>query len=147
MAHIQTIHRIIENWKAGALEGVLEQLHEDVVYHYAVGQRPLEGREKVRWFLEKFGAGQTEIAWKITNHIEDADRLFLEGVDDYVDPDGVHICTPYAGVFEFKDGLVWRWRDYVDTGLIASAKRGEAPADWLRPLLDAPSSIPLDGSA
>lgn len=140
MAHIDTILRIIEHWKDGAVDGVLAELHEDVVYHYLVGQRPLEGRETVRWFLEKFGAGQTEIAWKITRHLEQGDVLFVEGVDDYVDPDGIHIRTPYAGIFEFRDGKVWRWRDYLDTALVAAAKRGETPPDWLTPLLDAPAS-------
>lgn len=135
MPLIDTVHRIIDAWKAGDTETILAQLHEDVVYHYVVGLKPLEGREAVRRFLEKFGAGQTQIAWRIKHHLEQDGLLFVEGVDDYVDADGRHIRTPYAGVFEFRDGLVWRWRDYVDTAAIAAAKRGEAPPAWVEPLL------------
>lgn len=135
MAHIDTVQRIIDAWKAGDHEALLDQLHDDVVYHYAVGLRPLQGKAAVRRFLEKFGSGQTGIAWRIKRHVEDGDFLMVEGVDDYVDSEGVHIRTPYAGAFEFRDGLVWGWRDYVDTHAIAAAKRGEAPPDWVMPLL------------
>ncbi|MAK64752.1 MAG: limonene-1,2-epoxide hydrolase [Maricaulis sp.] len=135
MALIETVHRVINAWKTGDIETVLDQLDEDVTYHYVVGHKPLEGRDKVRRFLEKFGAGQTEIAWRITHHLEAGNRLFVEGVDDYVDADGVRIQTPYAGVFEFRNGKIWRWRDYVDTGAIAAAKRGEPVPEWVLPLL------------
>jgi len=135
MALIETVHRVIDAWKAGDVDTVLAQLHEDVTYHYVVGLKPLEGREKVRRFLDKFGAGQTQIAWRITRHLEEGELLFVEGVDDYVDAEGQRIQTPYAGVFEFRDGLIWRWRDYVDTAAIAAAKRGEPVPDWVRPLL------------
>ena len=70
----------------------------------------LEGRDAIRRFLEKFGAGQTEIAWSISRHSETGDLLMVEGVDDYVNAEGVRIRTPYAGVFEFRDGRIWRWR-------------------------------------
>lgn len=139
MAHIDTVHRIIEAWKRGDIETVLDAVCEDVVYHYHVGSRPLEGREAIRRFLEKFGAGQTEIAWSITRHSETGDLLMVEGVDDYVNAEGVRIRTPYAGVFEFRDGRIWRWRDYVDSAAIAAARAGKPVPSWVEPLLVAES--------
>lgn len=136
MAHIDTVHRIIEAWKRGDVDGVLDMLCEDVIYHYHVGSRPLEGRDRVRRFLEKFGAGQTEIAWRITQHAEAGDLLMVEGVDDYVNADGVRIRTPYAGAFEFRDGRVLRWRDYVDTAAIEAARTGKPVPSWVEPLLE-----------
>lgn len=135
MAHIDTVHRIIAAWKRGNIETVLDAVCEDVVYHYHVGSRPLEGREAIRRFLEKFGARQTEIAWSITRHSETGDLLMVEGVDDYVNAEGVRIRTPYAGVFEFRDGRIWRWRDYVDSAAIAAARAGEPVPPWVEPLL------------
>ena len=58
--------------------------------------------------------------------------LFNEG---YVDADGNLIRTPYMGVFEFRDGKICRWRDYVDTGLIAMAKAREPFPEWLETLV------------
>lgn len=133
--HIDVVNGIIEAWKHGDIDGVLSHLTEDVEYHYLVGQRPLVGQEWVRRFLEKFGAGQTDIRWRIVNHASNADRLLVEGVDDYVDAEGRRIRTPYMGIFEFRDGRVCRWRDYVDTGLIAQAKAQEAFPDWLEALI------------
>lgn len=135
MALIDTVEAIIDSWKRQDHEAVLAHLHEDVIYHYHVGSRPLEGRDAVRRFLARFGAGQSEIAWRIVRHAEADPLLFVEGVDDYVNADGVRIRTPYAGVFEFRDGLVWRWRDYVDMNAIEAARRGDAPPEWVRPLL------------
>ena len=100
-----------------------------------VYKRQLEGRDAIRRFLEKFGAGQTEIAWSITRHSETGDLLMVEGVDDYVNAEGVRIRTPYAGVFEFRDGRIWRWRDYVDSAAIAAARAGQPVPAWVEPLL------------
>ena len=137
MAHIDTVHTIIEAWKRGDIDTVLDQLADDVVYHFHVGSRPLEGRAHIRRFLEKFGAGQIQIAWRITRHVEAGDTLFVEGVDDYVNADGVRMRVPYAGVFEFENGKVLRWRDYVDSQAVEDARQGKAPPEWVEPLLGA----------
>jgi len=133
--HIEIVNRLIDAWKQGDIEGVLSCLTDDIEYHYVVGARPLIGREWVRRFLDKFGAGQTDIRWRIVNHASSGDKLLVEGVDDYMDAAGVRIQTPYMGIFEIRDGKIRRWRDYVDTGLINTAKSGEALPPWLDPLL------------
>lgn len=137
MAHIDTIQTVIDCWKKGDLDGVLDQLHDDVVYHYHVGSRPLEGKDWVRRFLEKFGAGQTEIRWFIRHWTQDGDRVMVEGVDDYVDAEGTRIQTPYMGVFEFEDGKIRNWRDYVDLGLVKMIKDGDGLPEWVKSLVAA----------
>jgi limonene-1,2-epoxide hydrolase len=131
MSGIEAVNGIIASWKAGDLDAVLEHLCEDVVYHYHVGSRPLRGRDAVRRFLERFGSGQTEIRWEIMHWAQAGDRLFVEGIDDYVAEDGRRIRLPYAGVFEFRDGRVAGWRDYIDAGVVAAARAGEANPDWI----------------
>ena len=132
--HIDVVNGIIEAWKKGDIDGVLSHLTEDVEYHFLVGQRPLNGHDWVRRFLVKFGAGQTDIQWRIVNHASNGDTLLVEGIDDYVDAEGRHIRTPYMGAFELRDGKVCRWRDYCDTGLIAKAKAEEPFEEWLEAL-------------
>jgi limonene-1,2-epoxide hydrolase len=134
-AHIDVVNALIESWKNADIEGVLDRLTDDIEYHYLVGQRPLIGKDWVRRFLEKFGHGQTDIRWRIVNHAVNEDKLLVEGIDDYVDADGIRIRTPYMGIFEFRDGRIRRWRDYVDTGLIQQAKSGQSFPDWLEALV------------
>jgi len=133
--HIEIVNSLINSWKKADIDGVLSRLSDDIEYHYLVGERPLIGKDWVRRFLEKFGAGQTGIRWRIVNHASDGDKMMVEGVDDYVDADGVRIRTPYMGIFEFRDGKICRWRDYVDTGLIAHAKSGQPFPEWLETLM------------
>ncbi len=117
------------------IDGVLSHLSDDIEYHYLVGERPLIGKSWVRRFLEKFGQGQSNIRWRIVNHACNGNKMLVEGVDDYVDADGVRIRTPYMGSFEFKGGKISRWRDYVDTRLIVNAKSGKPLPEWLETLV------------
>jgi limonene-1,2-epoxide hydrolase len=39
------------------------------------------------------------------------------------------------GIFEFNDGKICGWRDYVDTGLIKRAQNGESWPAWLEALV------------
>jgi limonene-1,2-epoxide hydrolase len=131
MSGIAAVNGIIAAWKAGDINAVLEHLCEDVVYHYHVGSRPLRGRDAVRRFLERFGSGQTDIRWRILHWAQSGERLFVEGVDDYVAADGQRIALPYAGVFEFRDGRVAGWRDYIDSVVVAAARAGEPNPAWV----------------
>lgn len=132
---LQRVQQIIDAWKQLDIDAVLDCLTDDVEYHYLVGQRPLVGKDWVRRFLEKFGHGQSDIKWRIVNHASNGDLLMVEGIDDYLDAEGRRIRTPYMGVFQFRDGKICRWRDYVDTGLIKMAKDGEQFPEWLEALV------------
>lgn len=135
MSNFGTVLSIIESWRSLDVEAVLGHLAEDVEYHYLVGLEPLCGKNEVRAFLEKFGADQTDIRWKILNHAENGDTLLVEGLDDYVDGKGRRIRTPYMGVFEFENGKVRRWRDYLDPALVKRDKLGEAQEPWVETLI------------
>ena len=64
----------------------------------------------------------------------------MEGVDDYRTPEGHRVATPYAGVLDFKDGLIIGWRDYVDLGVAAQQKAGEPLTRQVEGLLDRPQA-------
>ena len=86
---------------------------------------PVRGKATAAKLLGRFTADMHDIQWRIFAHAETGDRLFVEGVDEYTSADGKRIAAPYAGVLEFKDGLIIGWRDYVDIGVIAAQKAGE----------------------
>lgn len=57
-------------------------------------------------------------------------------MDDYVDGNGRRIQTPYMGAFEFRDGRIAAWRDYLDANLIAQAETGAAMPEWIEELVN-----------
>ena len=134
-AAIEIVQQVIEAWKRRDVDAVLELLDEDVVYHYHVGSRPLVGKVIVRRFLEKFGAGQHEIRWRIVNHAQNGDVLLVEGVDDYLDAEGVRHRTPYMGAFEVRDGRIHAWRDYLDLQVAERIRSDDDLPGWLAALL------------
>ncbi len=121
----QRLQQMIAAWQAKDLDTVLSFLHEDVVWHYAAGPMPpVRGKAMAAKLLSRFTEDMHGIKWRIFAHAESGDRLFVEGVDEYISADGKRIAAPYAGVLEFEDGLIIGWRDYVDLGVIAQQKAG-----------------------
>lgn len=117
---------VIAAWQAKDVDTVLTYMADDIVWHYAApGQPPVRGKAAAGKLLRKFQADMHDIQWRIFHYAETADRLFIEGVDDYITTGGKRVAVPYTGVLEFRDGLITGWRDYVDLGVIAQQKAGE----------------------
>jgi len=135
MSKLKIVEAIIDSWRKMNLDAVLEHVADDIEYHFLVGQKPLCGKPEMRAFLENFGAGQTEIRWRIINAAEADNLLMVEGVDDYVDSKGRRIQTPYMGVFEFENDRVRRWRDYLDPSLVKVDKAGGEHPEWVKELV------------
>jgi limonene-1,2-epoxide hydrolase len=134
---LQILKRVIAAWTDGDIEGALAHMHEDIVWHYAAAVAPpARGKAKARKFLEGFKAQITEVRWRLFDHAETANRLFVEGVDEYVARDGAVVRAPYAGVLDFDGDLITGWRDYVDVGLMEAQKTGAAASPWLMALID-----------
>jgi len=134
---IEILRAIIQAWKAKDVEAVLAHMDEEIVWHFAVAaEPPLRGKAQARKFLQRFGAGMNDIRWRVFDYLESGDRLFVEGVDEFVTDEGHTVMAPYAGVLDFRGDLVLGWRDYVDVGVMA-AQRGGAPAtDQVKSLVD-----------
>ena len=131
---------IIEAWKRRDIEAVLAMMSDDIVWHFAAAAEPaLVGKAAARKFLTRFAADLAEVRWRIFHSAESGDRLFVEGVDEYVTPKGVGVIAPYAGVIEFTGDLVSGWRDYVDIGVIAAQRRGEAASKQVKELAERPA--------
>ena len=117
---------VIEAWKRKDTEAVFAAMTDDIVWHYAAAVAPAaHGKAEARAFLGKFAPGVGAVRWRIFTHAETADRLFVEGVDEYDTPDGKTVVAPYAGVIEFRGDKISGWRDYVDRSVIADQKAGK----------------------
>ena len=104
-------------------EAFLDLLTDDVEYHYHVGTRPLIGKEWVQKFLIKYREVTSDAQWVIHNHAENGNVLFTEGIEEYFDVRSQKtISHPYAGVIEFRDGKIVKWKDYFEMNSIRDSK-------------------------
>jgi limonene-1,2-epoxide hydrolase len=129
---------LVRAWRKHDIDAVLAKLAEDIVWYPAVGSPPVQGRDGVRKVLEQFAPKRKEENWTIFHHAVNGDRLFVEGMDAYVDDQGRRIAVPYAGVLEFRDGLIVGWRDYFDISMLNRMKAGEPIPDAIQPLISRP---------
>jgi len=120
---------VIQAWKAKDIDAVLGHMSDDIVWHYAAAiSPPLVGKGPARSFMEEFAGRIGEVRWRVFDYAESGDRLFVEGVDEYITKDGVRVATPYAGVLDFRGDLICGWRDYFDAaGPAAMQAGGKAP--------------------
>ncbi|MCV6623317.1 MAG: nuclear transport factor 2 family protein [Cellvibrionaceae bacterium] len=137
MSYLDTVQALIEDWKRKDLDAVANYVTDDLVYFYAAGQAPINGKEAFRAFLETIKEHQQQPAWRIKRSAESVNTLFVEGVDDYVNPAGHHIQTPYVGIYEFRDGKISAWRDYFDFELLKKMETGDAPNEHYQALVKA----------
>lgn len=132
---------VIDAWKRKDVEFVIGQMADDIVWHYAAAiAPPARGKAEARAFIERFGKSIGEVRWRIFAHAEDGDRLFVEGVDEYVTTDGKQVAAPYAGVIEFRGDKITGWRDYVDRATIDAMKAGGAYPPQVTELIGRPAA-------
>ena len=139
--YYQTLQILIAAWKLRDVETVLSLMADDVVWHYAAAAMPpVRGKAAARKLLTRFLADMHDVNWRIFSHAETADTLFVEGVDEFRTPEGHVVATPYAGVLDFRDGLICGWRDYVDLGTTIAQRGGEPRSKQIAELLDRPAA-------
>lgn len=127
---------LIRKWKAHDIDGVMAHIHEEIVWYPFVGGPPVLGKAAMRKYLEGLAGKRQSNDWRVFFHAERGEQLFVEGADDFRTDQGVRIAVPYAGVLDYRDGLIVGWRDYADVGLVGEMKKsGSIPADVL-PLVD-----------
>jgi len=137
--HFETLSKVITAWKARDVDTVLSLMTDDIVWHYAAAAMPpIRGKAVAGKLLQRFLADMHQVEWRIFSYAEVGDRLFVEGVDEYRSPEGHRVATPYAGVLDFRDGLICGWRDYVDVGVGVAQKAGEPLSKQVLELIDRP---------
>jgi limonene-1,2-epoxide hydrolase len=131
--------KLITAWRGRDLEGMLVHVDDDIVWHSHVGSPPIVGKTAMREFAVKLTAQMNDIQWRIFETATNGNRVFLEGVDDFVTNEGRRVVQPYAGVLAFKGERIVEWRDYFDRALFDRLKAGEPMPDYLQVLVDRPA--------
>ncbi|TAJ70162.1 MAG: nuclear transport factor 2 family protein [Phenylobacterium sp.] len=135
------LEAIIAAWKQQDVEGVLAHVTDDIVWRNSSGYAPaIKGKVAMRTALQNMKSmiAPGSSRWRIFDYAESADRLFMEGVDEFDLTTGQHVAIPYAGSLQFRGALVSEWREYFDGRISANMKAGQPMTDEVREMLDRP---------
>ena len=131
---------IIAAWNRHDAAAVIASVTEDIVYHATSGYRPAaSGKPAFRALLQQMGPVIKTSNWRLFDAAENGNRLFVEGVDDFITTAGHHVVIPYAGVFEFRGALIYNWREYYDGRISAEMKDGAPLSEEIRSLINRPA--------
>ncbi|MBU1376488.1 MAG: nuclear transport factor 2 family protein [Alphaproteobacteria bacterium] len=135
------LEAIIAAWKKQDVEGVLACVTDDIVWRNSSGYAPaIKGKAAMRTALNTMKAAikPGSNTWRIFDYAESADRLFMEGVDEFDLTTGQHVAIPYAGSLQFRGALVSEWREYFDGRISSDMKAGKPMSAEVTEMLDRP---------
>ena len=69
MAKLDIVTSVIEAWRRKDVEAVLEHAADDIVFFYAIGERPARGKQEMRALLGRLKNHQNNLNWRIKNAI------------------------------------------------------------------------------
>lgn len=137
--HIDTLLDVIEAWHRLDVDAVMEHIHDDFVWNNSGGMLPtINGKDAMRAALTKMAGKTQSNNWRLFDYAEVGDTLWMEGVDEFVGTDGVRLAVPYAGVLEFADGRIRRWREYFNAYVQTSQREKKTVSAEVEAMLDRP---------
>ena len=113
MSNKSKVIDFINHWNNRDIEGIMDALTEDCFYHN-IPMEAQSGKAAIRANLEPFIQMSTNIDWIIHQIAENEDGVVLTERTDRFEINGQWISILVMGVMEFKDGLIFNWRDYFD---------------------------------
>ena len=132
--HFEHVKGLITDWRRKDIAAVLARVTDDVAWHTHVGSPPVNGKAAMKQTMDVLAVQMNEVRWRIFGYAESGESAFLEGVDDFVNPEGRRVVLPYAGVLLFRGGLIAEWRDYFDRNLLNQLKAGQPSPDYITAL-------------
>ncbi|MFN2288011.1 MAG: nuclear transport factor 2 family protein [Chromatocurvus sp.] len=113
---LDAVRHLIACWERRDIDAVLACLSDDIEYYWDMGSRPIRSKETMRKFLTNYSGNYDQKRWDILNHAENGDLLLIEGHEELWDNEHQRsIQQPFMQAYEFRDGLICRWRDYYDS--------------------------------
>lgn len=118
----QIIEKLIRAWNHRDLDEIIALFSEDAEYCNIPMGPPHVGKPAIRAFIESFLSSVEEIEFRVHQQLcdEEAAVVMNERVD-YLTLAGKTIALPVMGVFELRDGRIYKWRDYFDMAPFAAA--------------------------
>jgi limonene-1,2-epoxide hydrolase len=129
--YIEPVTALITDWRRKDIKSVLSRVTDDIAWHTHVGSPPVNGKPAMEQMLNTLATQMSDVRWRIFHYAQNENRIFLEGVDDFVNPEGRRVVIPYAGVLSFRGALISEWRDYFDRTLFNKLKAGEPAPDYI----------------
>ncbi len=110
----RTVLQFCSLWAKQDVDGILEYFTPDGQY-IDMPLPPRIGLDEIRAYIEGvFAAFRCEI--ETLRIASSGSVVFTERVDHLTRTDGAKptVPLPVAGIFEMKNGKIWRWREYLD---------------------------------
>jgi limonene-1,2-epoxide hydrolase len=137
MSHIDSLRAVVAAWRQLDVDTVLSYVHDDITWHNSGGLKPaLQGKAAMRAEMEAFAQIIKEDKWRLFGWQEIGDTVWMEGVEEFITHDGKRVVIPYAGVLEFRDGLILNWREYYSDGLMNQLMNGGPIPSHVDTLID-----------
>jgi limonene-1,2-epoxide hydrolase len=114
-AHLKVMQQLMDHLQRDDAEAFLGLLTDDIEYHWHVGAKPVQGKEKMRKFLKNYSAGYIQKIWRVAHYAEAGTLLLIEGHEELYEKtyDRV-IQNPFMQACEFRDGKLCKMRDYYE---------------------------------
>ncbi len=109
----ELVTRLLAAWDTADLEGMLDLLADDAVYHN-MPLSPAVGKPAIRDLVTQyFAAMENGLHAEIHHQVVEGNIVLNERTDSCV-LNGQDVIVPVCGVFEVENGKVKAWRDYYD---------------------------------
>jgi ketosteroid isomerase-like protein len=118
VGHLALVREAIDAIAAGDLDAVLGCLADDVVFEfpYAAGSQVLDRagvRDVMAFVIRTFPTRRFQVDGVF--ELADPDGLIVEYSSEFATAGGdVHYANRYVAIFQFRDGLIRRWREYAN---------------------------------
>ncbi len=114
--NLDTFHRYMDAVHRRDTDALIAELHDEVEYRNMPYDRVMRKQDRSKFF-EWFGKGMRNHQLTVRHLICQGNVLFCEGIESY-EKNGHQVILPYTSVIEFKDGKMYRQRDYFDARCI-----------------------------
>lgn len=117
MSNIAAVHRALDAIAAGDLAGVMRCLADEVVFEFPYSENGTvldkAGSERIIGFVIRTFTTRT---FEVTgvHEVVAPDQLVIEYRSEFRADAGVDYDNSYVAIFEFRHGLITRWREYAN---------------------------------
>ncbi len=109
----EVVSNFLGAWQKRDVPGIMDCFAPDAIYHN-VPVAPIEGIDGIRETFEGFLSAFEYAELEIVRIAAEPNLVFAERVDHFRLHDGRSVDLPENGVFELRDGNIWRFSDYFD---------------------------------
>jgi limonene-1,2-epoxide hydrolase len=105
------VREFLRAWERRDADLIVEHLTEDAVYH-AMPLTPIAGKPAIRAFLAR--RADVPSPRIVVHHQVASGDVVMNERTDHVVLNGRPVRLPICGVFEFEQGRIKAWREYLD---------------------------------